>query len=295
VCEKTEASINKHVETLHRLGMIVNSKKTEAVYFSKTSTRLKFKCQNEEIMTRPGMKVLGVYFDEKLSWTPQIKTTINKISRLTSGLKFLRKRLSKRSFLKATTSQFYGLLYYGSQVWLGSHTKVADIRRLNSVHYKLLRIVENDWKKRKRREDLDKIGRAKPSLWAKYSTANLVLKVMKTQLPQTLHASLVNNSYATRRNPDKLLFYDASRTILGHQALGNRLAHIIDNLDFNFHVNMTDDQIRINLKKSLNMCFFQNAPRYQEGNVDGCLLVLSLVPAYMVVVVFPLGEASHQY
>jgi len=201
VCEKTEANINKHVETLLRLGMIVNSKKTEAVYFSKTGTRLKFKCQNEEIMTGPGMKVLGVYFDEKLSWTPQIKTTINKISRLTSGLKFLRKRLSKRSFLKATISQFYGLLYYGSQVWLGSHTKVADIRRLNSVHYKLLRIVENDWKKSKRRADLDKIGRAKPSLWAKYSTANLVLKVMKTRLPQTLHASLVNNSYATRRNP----------------------------------------------------------------------------------------------
>jgi len=92
---------------------------------------------------------------------------------------------------------------------------------------------------------------------------------MKTRLPQTLHASLVNNSYATRRNTDKLLFYDASRTKLGHQALGNRLAHIINNLDFNFHVTMTDDQIRINLKKSLNMCFFQNAPRNQEGNVDG--------------------------
>jgi len=51
--------------------------------------------------------------------------------------------------------------------------------------------------------------------------------------------------------------------------LGNRIAHIINNLDFIFHVNMTDDQIRINLKKSLNMCFFHNAPRNQEGNVDG--------------------------
>jgi len=115
---------------------------------------------------------------------------------------------------------------------------------------------------------LDKIGRAKPSLWAKYSIANLVLKVTKIQLLQMLHASLVNNSNATHRNPDELLFYDASRTKLGHQALGNRLAHIINSLDFNFHVNMTDDQIRINLKKSLNMCFFQNAARNQEGNVD---------------------------
>jgi len=80
------------------------------------------------------MKVLGIYFDEKLSWTPQIKTNTNKISRLTSELKFLRKRLSKRSSLKVTTCQYYGLLYKGSQVWPGSHTKAADINRLNSVH-----------------------------------------------------------------------------------------------------------------------------------------------------------------
>jgi len=142
-------------------------------------------------------------------------------------------------------------------VWLGSHTKIADIRKLNSVHYKLLRIVENDWKKRKRRSDLDKIGRAKPSLWAKYATSNLVLKVMKNRTPSTLHSALVKTSYATRRNPDKLLFYDASRTRIGFQAIGNRLANVINHLDFTFNVNMSDDLIRISLKKSLNMCFFQ--------------------------------------
>jgi len=53
-----------------------------------------------------------------------------------------------------------------------------------------------------------------------------------------------------------------------YQALGYRLAHIINYLDFNFHVNMTDDQIKINPKKSLFMCFFQNAPRNREGNED---------------------------
>jgi len=124
----------------------------------------------------------------------------------------------------------------------------------------------NRLEKGKRRSDLDKIGRGKLSLQAKYAMANIV---MKSRTPSIHHSSLVKTSYATKRNPNKLLFYDASRTKLGHQALGNRLAHIINNLDFNFHVTMTDDQIRINLKKSLNMCFFQNAPRNQEGNVDG--------------------------
>jgi len=31
---------------------------------------------------------------------------------------------------------------------------------------------------------------------------------------------------------------------------------------------MSDDQIRAKLKKSLYMCFFQNALRDREGNVD---------------------------
>jgi len=65
---------------------------------------------------------------------------------------------------------------------------------------------------------------------------------------------MVETSYATRRNPDKILFYDASRTKLGHQALENRIAHIIKDLNNTFHVNMSDDLIRINLKK-LNLCF----------------------------------------
>jgi len=42
------------------------------------------------------------------------------------------------------------------------------------------------------------------------------------------------------------------------QTIGNRLAHVINYLDFTLHVNMSDDLIRMSLKKSLNMCFFQN-------------------------------------
>jgi len=52
--------------------------------------------------------------------------------------------------------------------------------------------------KRKRRDDLDKIGRAKPSLWAKYATANLVLKVMKTfatvNTPRVLSKQILCNT-----------------------------------------------------------------------------------------------------
>jgi len=58
---------------------------------------------------------------------------------------------------------------------------MSDIRKLNLVHYKTLRIIEYDWKKKKMRADLDKLGRAKPSLWAKYANGNLVLKTLKRE------------------------------------------------------------------------------------------------------------------
>jgi len=213
------------------------------------------------------MKILGVLFDEKMSWTNHIKKTIGKMNRLSVGLRFLRKRLQKREFLKATTSQFYGLLYYGSQVWLGPHTKISDVRRLNSVHYKTLRVVENDWKKKKKRADLDKLGRAKPSLWGKYATGNLVLKTIKKEYPAYLYGKLCNTQYSTRRNPGKLLFYDGSKTRLGFQSIENRIGDIFKELDFCFDKDMSDDIIRVSLKRSLKMCIIPETPG-PEGRID---------------------------
>jgi len=161
--------------------------------------------------------------------------------------------------MKATTGQFYGLLYYGSQVWLGPHTKVADIRKLNSVHYKTLRIVETDWKKKKKRSELDKLGRAKPSLWAKYSTGNLVLKTLKREYPVYIYEKLCTTRYTTRRRPKKYLFYDKSQTRNGFQSIENRITAIFNDLDFDFDNEMTDDCIRISLKRSLNMIVFSEA------------------------------------
>jgi len=95
---KTELGISRRVAPLLRLCMIIYSKKTEAMYYGKLSKCLTFICQNAEIITRAVMQVIGIYFDERLSWTHQIKSRINKISRLTSRLKLLRKKLSKRFF-----------------------------------------------------------------------------------------------------------------------------------------------------------------------------------------------------
>jgi len=262
--KKAEDCINAHTKALLTLGMIVNGKKTEAIYFNKERKSITLNCNGELITTGKEMKILGVLYDEKMSWTNHIKKTIGKMNRLSAGLKFLRKRLQKKEFLKATTSQFYGLLYYGSQVWLGPHTKISDVRRLNSVHYKTLRVVENDWKKKKKRADLDKLGRAKPSLWGKYATGNLVIKTIKKENPSYLYEKLCKTWYSTRRKPGKMLFFDGSKTRIGFQSIENRIGDIFKELDFSFDKDMSDDLLRVSLKRSLKMCIISETPGPEE-------------------------------
>jgi len=181
-----------------------------------------------------------------------VDRTLAKMSRLTAGLRFLRKRLSKKQFINATTSQFYGTPYYRCQVWLGYHTRMSAIRKLNSIHYKVLRIVENDWKKKKKRAELDLIGRAKPTKWMSYATGTLVTKIMRDKLPVCLFDKLSQTVYHERRKPDKLLFYDGSKTKQGFQGIQNRIKEIFDKFDCDNYSVISDDQLRIVFKKSLN-------------------------------------------
>jgi len=125
--KKLEECISAHTRALLSLGMIVNTKKTEAVRFGKNLPAISFDSLGEVIETKTEMKVLGVIFDQQMDWTSHVNKAVKKVNRLTAGLKFLRKRLSKQQFLNAVTSQYYGLLYYGCQVWLGQHTRSSNI------------------------------------------------------------------------------------------------------------------------------------------------------------------------
>jgi len=98
----------------------------------------------EIIDTKDHLKVLGVTFRKTLTWNVHIGNNMKKMSKL----KFLRKRLTEQLFIRATTSQFYVLFYYGSPVWLGTHTLKEMLKRMTSLHYNLLRIAKYDWKKR---------------------------------------------------------------------------------------------------------------------------------------------------
>jgi len=249
--KQVEICMTNHVRGLLDLGMIVNTKKTEIVIFNKRPTdKLSFNCLGETLVSQEQMKVLGVTFERTLDWRPHIENNIKKMSRITHGLKFLRKRLTEEQFIRATTSQYYGMMYYGSQVWLGKHTPKSHINKLTSLHYRLLRIAKNDWKRKLHRRTLDKIGRATPLQWGNYINASTAVKVINNQKPNLLCDSLMKNMYQERRKPGQIKFFSNNNTKVGQNSLKNRLDDAFKAINFDHYPLNSIDYLRTNLKKT---------------------------------------------
>jgi hypothetical protein len=252
LCTEAETCLASHIKYLRELGMVVNQDKTEVMFIpSKKASRTvtSISSGTEEIKAIDKMKVLGITMDPNLAWSTHIGLMINKMSRLTGGLKFLRGRLQTEEFLKVLTSQYYGTCYYANQVWLGPHTRKSDLKKLNSMHYKLLRISTNDYKNRTPRSELDNLGRAKPEIWSDYSTCNLAIKVLRDGVPKRLNHHLKKTMYHERRSR-LVKFYDDSRIKVGKQAIGNRLKDAFNKISTPITLKESDGTIRKLLKNS---------------------------------------------
>jgi hypothetical protein len=127
---------------------------------------------------------------------------------------------------------------------------MIDIRKLNSLHYRLLRIATRDWKNRTPRCILDKVGRARPTTWAKYSSASTAIKILRDKCPVRLHQHLTNTLYYERRASNVVKFYDNSKKRVGRQAFGNRLKTVFEEINKPIFLNESNNAIRLLLKKS---------------------------------------------
>jgi len=137
--------------------------------------------------------------------------------------------------------------------WLSENSYFKDIRRLNSVHY---RVAVKDYKRRRHRWELDGLGRARPSTWSKYALATTTIKTIQHEQPQRLREMMMTNSYMERRRPGRFKFYDGSKMKIGRQMIDNRLS-FMNELDFNWTTGITNNLLRINLKKHFRMAAHQ--------------------------------------
>jgi len=73
--------------------------------------------------------------------------------------------------MKVLTGQFYSTCFYASAAWLHGKNSYKDVRKLNAVHYRSLRIANKDYKRKLSRAKLDEDGRARDLLPGQGSNA----------------------------------------------------------------------------------------------------------------------------
>jgi len=129
-------------------------------------------------------------------------------------------------------------------------------KKLKSLHYRVLRATQRDYKRKIPNVILDKVcKRATPKMWSQYSTASMVIKILRDGTPVNIFNLINENLYSERRKPNKGRFYNNSKGKVGLHELKNRLTFICG-LDFEWlHLDMNDNAIRTNLKRFLNFDF----------------------------------------
>jgi len=248
---KTKTISTRHVNYLQRLGMVVNTTKTEIVIFNKNPMEEIFEIHTSQVKSQSSMKALGVVFQHNLKWDLHVQNLIKRANPKLSVLKKIRKNLDMTQFLKIATSQIFSILYYASPVWLNSTCSQALWDRLKSFHYRVLRAATCDYKRRKPRVLLDKkCKRATPQMWGAYSTYSLVLKIIRDRYPKYLYDQLSTTLYTESRKPLIGKFYDNSKGKVGKHRLECRLTALKD-LEW-YGLELSNDAIRTSLKKFLN-------------------------------------------
>jgi len=247
-----ENCVKTHLDFLSSQGMVTNISKTEAVFFGLEQYMETLHINGEELKFSGRMKVLGVTFDARMKFSEHIESVIKKARTMNSGLRMIRRKLTYDQFLKVMTTQYYGRCFYGGLAWLNGTNSFLDLRKINALHYRALRIAKRDFKRVIRRSELDLMGRARPTTWIQYLLANTAIKAITRGQPTLLSREMRENMFIERRRSGRPKFFDNSKKKIGRQALRNRLG-FMGRFKFDWSSGLTDDNLRVNLKKELGI------------------------------------------
>jgi len=130
------------------------------------------------------------------------------------------------------------------------------------VHYKAMRIIYGGDKAHSELNGMS--GRATPDEWVDYSLGKMMIGIVKTGFPSSLHQSLMSQSYEEPR-PGKTFIYFKSSKQIGRRSLPNRPAVISRQIKFRWSdCDINKHFIRVNLKRA----FFSNfMPQLNEQEV----------------------------
>jgi len=243
-------TLTSHINYLKSVGMVVNESKTELMWIGNTKYADTVEINGKTLSFQTHMKALGLIIESNLSWTMQAEMAIKKGAKLLSNFKFLQKYLTESQFLKAVSAHFYGTVFYACPVWYDS-IKACYKNKLKSLHFRLLRTACHDHHQQYSKEYLSKrCRRATPDEWVRYCSASLVIKTIRDKNPKRLHSLLMSSYFEEPRKAGVGNFFDKSASKVGKQSINCRLDHIRLIKSPWSTENLSNDSIRILLKRT---------------------------------------------
>jgi len=137
---------NQAISWFKNNHMKANPDKFQSMIFSRkclNQSEKSFKLGDHDIDCAKTMKLLGVYFDEKLCFDYHVREICKKAGRLVSALYRLKDKVSQKNKLKLYHAFVISNLCYCSLVW--HFCGVKNTRRIEKVHERSLRFVLNEY------------------------------------------------------------------------------------------------------------------------------------------------------
>jgi hypothetical protein len=238
-------------EWLRNSGLKVNEAKTElCIFYRKDTPQVEVQINNVYVKSKDHMNVLGVVFDNKLTWAKHVATQTNKANSALHAIKLIRKYFKQDEILKLLTSNFYSILFYNSEVW--------HIPSLNPpLKQMLLSASANALKLSQNRPDFyesfinihKSCNRAQPDQLITYKHAILLHKLYNNQQPQADWIDInVYQVFNSRREHFKIM--KNNTYLVGNNLLATRLSVLNDKISLE-DLNLSLDSFKVKYKKTL--------------------------------------------
>jgi len=213
-------------------GMVCNPTKTDFIVFGCPGPPCSMIVGDGYIRSKDNITVLGVTFEKSLRWSTHVSNVIKKANSTTYSLRMLNLILPRSLHRQVIHSHFLSHLTYASPVWAGC-LKVAEIRRMNALVFKVLRQHCFDYTRNLSNRELCVKSNIRSFTSLRIINDTIMLHGLcrnPTNLDLTIR--LIQQSFSLPRYPDKLYFFDASQKRIGRSSFVNRSKQISELIPF---------------------------------------------------------------
>ena len=227
----------------------VNKAKTEVCLFSRRDVAQQtVLIAGTAVLTSKTINVVGLVFDSKLSWGPQVTNAISKSSKALNAIRLISRYFNKKELIQLITSNYYSILFFNSEVWHINNLKNSLKSSLLTASSKALKVCLKNHDPFVSYENLHKMAkRATPERLMQYKLSLQLFKTYNYHTPVTDWLYLNENIILTSRQ-QKFKIARHNRLRLGNNSLSSRLWYLNDKISLNW-LNLSFETFKIKMKE----------------------------------------------